>query len=253
MILTVVCLSGLFYMVNCFSGWVDPDVPENAKTTKSFVDKLAVYEIIMADEFNRDGRTFKDGEDPMWTAIENADNSRGSGVQNLEYYNNSLVYTKNGSLVIETIPGLTKWRGYDPFAKKYTIFETRFRSGMLQSWNKFCYTGGIFEVRVKFPGFSSVGGLWPAVWLLGNLGRATYESSTNLVWPWSFPECDRNLQKAQTISGCDESVHYNLNPHQGRGSTEIDVIEVMAGESGQLPVVPPNIQRPYVSMTLQVF
>ena len=68
---------------------------------------------------------------------------------------------------------------------------------MVQSWNKFCYTGGILEVDVQFPGRSDVGGLWPAVWLLGNLGRATFEASTNLMWPWSYDKCNRDLQRAQ--------------------------------------------------------
>jgi beta-glucanase (GH16 family) len=85
-----------------------------------------------------------------------------------------------------------------------------FKSGMVQSWNKFCFTGGIFEVDIQFPGRHDVGGLWPAVWLLGNLGRATFESSTNLMWPWSYGECDRTLQSAQEISGCDVTQHYSL-------------------------------------------
>jgi beta-glucanase (GH16 family) len=45
---------------------------------------------------------------------------------------------------------------------------------MVQSWNKFCFTGGILEVDVLFPGRHDVGGLWPAVWLLGNLGIIKY-------------------------------------------------------------------------------
>lgn len=31
------------------------------------------------------------------------------------------------------------------------------------------------------PGEHDIGGLWPAFWILGNLGRATYEASTNLM------------------------------------------------------------------------
>lgn len=85
-----------------------------------------------------------------------------------------------------------------------------FKSGMLQSWNKFCFTGGIFEVDIQFPGRYDIGGLWPAVWLLGNLGRATYESSTNLMWPWSYGGCNRDMQSAQEISGCDVTKHYSL-------------------------------------------
>ena len=30
--------------------------------------------------------------------------------------------------------------------------KRHFKSGMLQSWNKFCFTGGIIEVDVQFPG-----------------------------------------------------------------------------------------------------
>ena len=85
----------------------------------------------------------------------------------------------------------------------------------------------------------------------GNLGRATYESSSNLLWPWSFDECDRSKQRAQMISACDITTHYALNPGQGRGATEIDILEIMAGEPGSLGPETP-IQRPYVSMTLQV-
>lgn len=33
---------------------------------------------------------------------------------------------------------------------------------MIQSWNKFCITGGIVEFSAKLPGDPTVGGLWPA-------------------------------------------------------------------------------------------
>lgn len=130
--------------------------------------------------------------------------------------------------------------------------KRHFKSGMLQGWNKFCFTGGILEVDVVFPGRSDVGGLWPAVWMLGNLGRATYEASTNLMWPWSYNECNRALQHAQELSGCDVTQHWSLNPKQGRGATEIDIIEVMSGPSTALPLVKNDLRRPYSSMTLQV-
>ena len=35
-----------------------------------------------------------------------------------------------------------------------------YRSAMVQSWNKFCFTGGIVEVSVKLP--EKPTGLWPA-------------------------------------------------------------------------------------------
>jgi beta-glucanase (GH16 family) len=244
--------SGYSSVTSSFAGWIDPDSPPEVRTTLSYYDGKE-YELIMSDEFNRDGRTFADGDDPMWTAIEKSDDAITSSDDiSLEYYNSSYATTRNGSLVIKTDTLDTRWRGWDPYKKKYIEMKRNFRSAMLQSWNKFCFTGGIFEISIKFPGESSIGGLWPAVWLLGNLGRATYEASTNLVWPWSYPVCDRKLQHAQSISGCDITTHYDLNARQGRGATEIDIIEVMAGPPGPLPIIP-EFSRPYVSMTLQVF
>ena len=123
---------------------------------------------------------------------------------------------------------------------------------MLNTWNKFCFTGGIIEISAIMPGDPTSGGLWPAMWLLGNLGRATYEASTNKVWPWSFDVCDRDLQHAQEISACNNANHYGLIPGRGRGSTEIDILEIMPGEQGFLPSTTPKVERPYGAMTLQV-
>jgi hypothetical protein len=117
---------------------------------------------------------------------------------------------------------------------------------------QFCFTGGVIEADLQFPGRHDTGGLWPAFWLLGNLGRATFESSTNLMWPWSYETCNRDLQNAQEISGCDVTSHYSLQPGIGRGATEIDIVEVMPGPAGKLPICKNGVQRPYSSMTLQV-
>ena len=237
-----------------FKGWVDPDTEDKVKIVKSYETGID-YHLVMSDEFNRDGRSFHDGADPMWTSMDKNDEDRGSGTMALEFYNSTNVWTENGNLVIRTESKKTTWVGINPYQStattpKVETMTRNFRSGMLQSWNKFCFTGGIFEINVKLPGTSSNGGLWPAVWLLGNLGRATFEASNNLMWPWSYPVCDRKKQEAQVISGCDITTHYDLNPRQGRGATEIDIIEIMAGEPGPLPVVT-DMQRPYVSMTLQ--
>ena len=48
---------------------------------------------------------------------------------------------------------------------------------MMSTWNKFCFTGGLVETAVSLPGLSNVAGLWPAVWAMGNLGRAGYGAS----------------------------------------------------------------------------
>jgi beta-glucanase (GH16 family) len=54
-----------------------------------------------------------------------------------------------------------------------------FTSGMLQGWNKFCFTGGLIEAKVMMPGWSNLMGMWPAIWTMGNLGRAGYGATTH--------------------------------------------------------------------------
>lgn len=43
--------------------------------------------------------------------------------------------------------------------------------------NKFCFTGGYIEAAAQLPGENNVVGMWPAVWTMGNLGRAGYGAS----------------------------------------------------------------------------
>ena len=229
-----------------FFGWVDPDTPATAQNIKAFTTGES-------DEFEKDGRTFEDGADPMWTAINKSDDDQTQqGKKSLQYYDPTMVTTKGGKLIIKTNSEDTSWHEFNPYKKTEQTMKRHFKSGMIMGWDKFCFTGGILEVSVKLPGSHDVGGLWPAVWLMGNLGRATYEQSTNRMWPWSYKHCDRNLQKAQELSGCDVTAHYALHPNQGRGATEIDIVEVMSGESTPLPFVKNNVKRPYNSMTLQL-
>lgn len=224
------------------------------RTTKSLVDG-STYHLVMSDEFNVPNRTFTDGHDTMWTALDKSDDdSSAAGGGSLHFYNSSMVTTtKDGYLKIASILGKTEWNRYDHIDKEYKHETKYFKSGMVQGWNKFCFTGGIVEVDFILPGDPFIGGLWPAIWMLGNLGRATYEASTNNIWPWSFDKCDRELQEAQKISACNQRNHFGLNPFQGRGATEIDIMEGMMGDSGgALPATVPPVSIPYVDMTLQV-
>lgn len=101
-------------------------------------------------------------------ALYNADNS------SREY-----VTTRDGALVITTKAVKTTWYEWKSIPKARPVqFTKNYTSAMLASWNKFCFTGGIVEFSVKLPGNANGGGLWPAVWLMGNLGRAAYEEST---------------------------------------------------------------------------
>lgn len=232
---------------------MDSDTPAEFMTTKSLIDG-STYHLVMSDEFNVPGRDFSDGSDPMWTALDKSDDdANAAGGGSLHFYNSTTVTTtEKGELEIKSVIGQTEWEHYDVLKKKYRKITKQFRSGMVQSWNKFCFTGGIVELDMIFPGVSDVGGLWPAAWILGNLGRATYEASTNNIWPWSYDTCNRDLQQAQTISACNTQNHYGLVGGKGRGATEIDIIEVMAGKGGKLDETVPPIEIPYVDMTLQV-
>ena len=207
----------------------------------------------MSDEFNVPGRTFADGDDPTWTALDKSDDDSSSGGGSQHFYNSTMITTNDGMLEIATIIEKTEWKHWDQIEGKFRTIEKNFKSGMLQSWNKFCFTGGIVEFDIVMPGDPYIGGLWPAVWMMGNLGRATYLASTNNVWPWSYNKCNRNQQQAQLISACNAQNHYGLHPHQGRGATEIDIIEMMTGPtSAPLRATDPPITYPLVDFTLQV-
>ena len=54
--------------------WVDPDTPFAAHKTKSLYEgDTRNYALVFSDEFEQDGRTFTDGNDPRWTALRKND------------------------------------------------------------------------------------------------------------------------------------------------------------------------------------
>jgi len=112
---------------------IDPDTPTEVMTRRGITDGQD-YHLVFSDEFNKDGRSFYPGDDPYWEGVDL--NYWPTG--DLEWYDPQAVTTKNGSLVIELAEILNH--------------DLNFRSGMLQSWNKFCFTTGIIEARVSLPG-----------------------------------------------------------------------------------------------------
>lgn len=56
------------------AAWIDPDTPMDRHSTKSLAaDDTRDYKIIFSDEFETDGRSFDDGEDPRWTSLDKND------------------------------------------------------------------------------------------------------------------------------------------------------------------------------------
>lgn len=118
---------------------IDLDTPDSAKTRTGFDGQE--YELVFSDEFNTDGRTFYPGDDPFWEA---ADLWYGS-TADLEWYDPKQVYTQGGALQIVM----------DQVADPSTNHNLSYVSGMLQSWNKFCFTSGYIEVSMTLPGPNS--------------------------------------------------------------------------------------------------
>jgi hypothetical protein len=84
----------------------------------------------------------------------------------MEWYDPKAITTKNGSLKITLSENIAN----PNHGMNYT-------GGLMSTWNKFCFTGGILEASVTLPGVNNVVGLWPALWAMGNLGRAGYGAS----------------------------------------------------------------------------
>ena len=143
--------SGQVPQLTNFPQLIDPDTPSNVRS-RTGIDGNS-YSLVFSDEFTKDGRTFYPGDDPYWEAVDLHYWPTGD----LEWYDPSTITTKGGKLVIT----MTETPNHD----------LNFMSGMLQSWNKFCFTTGYVEVSVSMPGSPNAPGLWPAAWTMGNLVR----------------------------------------------------------------------------------
>jgi len=92
------------------------------------------------------------GDDPFWEAVD-----LWYGVTaDLEWYDPQQVTTRDGALIITMDSADTQQSGITPNSTApFTLDENhglKYRSGMLQSWNKFCFTTGYIEVAVILPG-----------------------------------------------------------------------------------------------------
>ncbi|KAJ8578933.1 hypothetical protein ON010_g269 [Phytophthora cinnamomi] len=229
--------------------WVDVDTPEQALTHAS--SRGATWSLVMSDEFNTEGRTFEAGADHLWTAVEKPDGVNAA----LEVYAINMTSTEcdkedNCYFYIESDideQNITVWNDYIT-PPGYENVSFYYRAAMVQGWNKFCFQGGLVVVRAQLPGV--IGGdsgnpdlvsgtkntrvssidyypTWPGIWMFGNLGRSIFTGSTARIWPFSYNECNETVfdYQNQRISACDANPGSGMNPYQGRGAPEIDILE----------------------------
>ncbi|GMF35546.1 unnamed protein product [Phytophthora lilii] len=228
--------------------WVDPDTPEERQTFTN--SRGRKWDLVMSDEFNVANRSFRPGDDHMWTSLDKPDGVNGA----LEIYSHNMTSTKcddDGTcyFYIEVADEMQTIKVYNmyKYPPGYEDVYFYYRAAMVQSWNKFCFQGGMLEVRAQLPGaVSDKSGnpdltlgksgkvatkayypTWPGIWMMGNLGRAIFSASTNRMWPFSYNKCEPDVFNPdnQRISACDDSPGYGMNPNQGRGAPEIDLLE----------------------------
>jgi hypothetical protein len=65
-----------------------------------------------------------------------------------------------------------------------------------------------------------------------------------------YDTCSREDQRKQEVSACAPRPHFGLNPKQGRGAPEIDLLEVMPGNDWLWTAKP--LKKPYHSTSLQL-
>ncbi|KZP20198.1 glycoside hydrolase family 16 protein [Athelia psychrophila] len=164
-------------------GLIDIHTPQSAYTTTSLTGDGTELDLVFSDEFNTAGRTFYPGDDPYWEAVD----LHYWATNNLEWYDPAAITTENGSLVITLSEKQT--HGLD------------YQGGMLQTWNKFCFTGGYIEASVSLPGVNNIQGFWPAIWTMGNLGRAGYGATLEGMWPYVYDACDVGTVANQSVNG----------------------------------------------------
>ncbi|KAI0737554.1 beta-glucan synthesis-associated protein [Daedaleopsis nitida] len=227
-------------------GLIDKETPLELRQKQDYRTGKT-WQLIFSDEFNVDGRTFYPGDDPYWEAVDLHYWATG----NLEWYDPSTIMTRNGSLEIQLL--------------KKPNHDLDYMGGMISTWNKFCFTGGLVEASIMLPGSNNIHGLWPAVWAMGNLGRAGYGASLDGLWPYSYDTCDvgtvanqtylgepvaatidndeyhdgaLSYQPGQRLSRCTcpgEShpgpVHAKTGEYVGRSAPEIDIFEAQIGGS----------------------
>ncbi|WVQ82374.1 hypothetical protein IAT38_004502 [Cryptococcus sp. DSM 104549] len=189
--------SGQYPSLPGFPSMIDEDTPEWVYTRKGFDGNE--WTLVFSDEFEKDGRTFFEGDDPFFTAMDIHYWPTGD----FEWYDPSAIHTEDGNLVLTMT--------------QEPIHDLNFKSGMLQSWNKLCFNkNAYFEASVSLPGVSDIGGFWPGFWTMGNLGRPGYGASTEGMWPYTYDTCDIGTLANQTyVNGTGPAATLNTGSNSG--------------------------------------
>ncbi|KAI7281434.1 glycoside hydrolase family 16 protein [Hortaea werneckii] len=210
--------SGVSLLQNVRRDPIDPDTPDSVKTRKGENGKT--QNLVFSDEFNEEGRTFYNGDDPYFQAMD-----FWYGVtMDLEWYDPDAVTTRDGVLDIR----------FDAFMNH----NLNYRSGMLQSWNMMCFKGGYLEASISLPGRGDTIGFWPGFWAMGNLGRPGFAATADGMWPYSYYDgCDVGITPNQSdpdglsslpgmrLPGCICEGEDHPTPGTARSAPEIDVLE----------------------------
>eukprot|EP00887_Chlorella_sp_A99_P005497 scaffold1.g5497.t1 len=242
--------------------------------------------LVLSDEFNQSRQGFSvKSDNAQWTA-EHLYYQPTHDMEARSVYLPDQVTTRDGAAVITLEKAVAKAPAQKPNGEVVDVAKN-FRSGMLSAWNKACFTGwwsgmdacgwsgvgwgwvgvdsgGYVEARVQLPGKRGVPSFWPAIWMMGNLGRAGYMYSTAGQWPYSFNACPSGPNVGpnpaaypwsppitpQMFTACGavglpagvSAEDWGMSASLGRGAPEIDIFEAVIPATGS----------PQVSQTLQM-
>ena len=119
---------------------IDPDTPTefynlNKTNETEVIGEDGDWILVFSDEFELDGRTFHEGDDQFFTAVE----LYYGATHDLEYYLPQMITTNNSNLEIL----------FDKFNYSSGL---EYVSGMLQTWNKLCFNKHVkIEIKAKLP------------------------------------------------------------------------------------------------------
>ena len=104
--------------------WVDPETPKEKYTWES--SRGETWELVISDEFNTPGRSFRPGDDHMWTSIEKPDGVNAA----IEVYAHNKTTT-----ICDEISGVCSFQ-----------IELEESVTQLQVWNSYLSTPGFENV-----------------------------------------------------------------------------------------------------------